>query len=127
MSSTETPNAAELPSVDPEALARLHRFGGSKLLREMIAIFLEVAPGRLGAAEVAVSTGDTASAENALHSLKSSAAQLGAMKLSRLSEQGEALARAARPSGIGELLKESRSELARVEAWLLAERDARSA
>jgi len=116
---------AELPAVDPEALVRLERFGGSKLLREMIALFLEIAPERLAAAEAAVAEGDAEGVEGALHSLKSSSAQLGALKLSRLSEQGEVLARSALVTSITELLEESRAELARVAAWLDGERDAR--
>jgi two-component system, sensor histidine kinase and response regulator len=123
--STASLITAELPAVDPEALTRLERFGGTKLLREMIALFLEVAPGRLAAAEMAVAQSDTIAVENALHSLKSSSAQLGAMKLSRLSEQAEARARTAMVMEITELLRESRAELVRVEVWLLNERDAR--
>ncbi|MFL5607241.1 MAG: Hpt domain-containing protein [Gemmatimonadaceae bacterium] len=125
--STASLITAELPAVDPEALTRLERFGGTKLLREMIALFLEVAPGRLAAAETAVAKIDVMAAEHALHSLKSSSAQLGATRLSRLSEQGEVLARTATVTEITELLRESRAELVRVEAWLLNERDARCA
>ena len=44
--STATFPHAELPAVDPEALTRLERFGGAKLLREMIGLFLEIAPER---------------------------------------------------------------------------------
>ena len=60
-----------------------------------------------------------------MHSLKSSSAQLGAMKLSRLSEQGEVLAREAVVTAITEVLAECRAELVRVEAWLIDEREAR--
>ncbi len=125
--STAPSTHAELPAVDPEALTRLERFGGTKLLREMIALFLELAPGRLAAAEAAVAGGKGTTAEDSLHSLKSSSAQLGAMKLSRLSEQGEVLARDAMVTEITGLLAESRAELVRVEAWLIDERDARCA
>ena len=109
----------ELRAVDPDALARLERFGGAKLLREMIALYLENAPERLGAAEAGITTGDAAAAENALHSLKSSSAQLGAMRLSRLCEEGETLARSGILSGVTEIVEAGRTELARVREWLL--------
>lgn len=125
--STATFTNAELPAVDPEALVRLERFGGIKLLREMIALFRAIAPARLATVDSAMAERDVAAAENALHSLKSSAAQLGAMKLSRLSEQGEVLARGAMVTEITELMEECRAELVRVDAWLVAERDARGA
>ncbi len=127
MSSATTRHAAELPDVDPDALTRLERFGGSKLLREMIALFVQIAPTRLHAAQGAVAEGRLATAENELHSLKSSAAQLGAMRLSRLSDQGELLARGGMVTGITELLSECRTELMRVESWLAGEREARGA
>ena len=47
-----------------EALTRLERFGGRKLLREMIALFLQIAPGRLDAARAAVAAGDVTAAED---------------------------------------------------------------
>jgi two-component system, sensor histidine kinase RpfC len=114
---------AELPSTDPEALARLERFGGRKLLHQMVSLFLENASERLSAAEAGIGAGDFIAVENALHALKSSAAQLGAMRLSRLSAQGESMARGSTLGGrsldeLAALLGESRRELRRVEAWL---------
>jgi two-component system, sensor histidine kinase RpfC len=123
--SAETFPQAELPAVDPDALTRLERFGGPTLLREMIALFLQIAPGRLDAARAAVAAGDVTAAEDALHSLKSSSAQLGAMRLSRLCEQGELLARDAMVTEITELLMESRVEHRRAAEWLMNERAAR--
>ena len=112
----------ELPATDRDALARLERFGGRKLLHEMIALFLAIAPERLAAAGAGVGAGDASVTENALHSLKSSSAQLGALRLSRLCEQGESVARGGSVEGVAALLDESRSELRRVEAWLASVR-----
>lgn len=110
--------APGLPSTDPEALTRLERFGGRKLLHEMIALYLRSAANRLSAAEAGMAAGDAVAAENALHSLKSSSAQLGALRLSRLCEEGETIARAEAPASLASLLAASREELRRVEAWL---------
>ncbi len=105
-------------STDLEALARLERFGGRTLLNEMIALYLESAPERLAAAATGVVAGDAAATENALHSLKASSAQLGAVRLSWLCQEGEAIARAGMLPRIAELIEASRTELRLVEAWL---------
>jgi HPt (histidine-containing phosphotransfer) domain-containing protein len=114
------------PSLDPEALARLERFGGDKLLREMIALYLVNAPDRITAAEAALLAGDVVAAENALHSQKSSSAQLGALRLARICEAGEQLARAGRLTGVADVVLAGRDELARVDAWLTATLEARA-
>ena len=119
---TSHPNA-DPSAMDPSALDRLKRFGGIKLLSEMIALFLAAAPERIDAARTASAAGDTENAERALHSLKSSAAQLGAMRLQRLSEQGELLARAGTLDGLGQLSDDLEQELARVREWLTTARD----
>jgi HPt (histidine-containing phosphotransfer) domain-containing protein len=114
---------AEPPATDSSALERLQRFGGGKLLREMIALFLAAAPERIEAARGASARGDAAAAELALHSLKSSAAQLGAVRLQRLSEQGEHRARAGSLDGLLELTRDLAEELVRVQGWLVRARD----
>jgi len=111
-----TPTA--LASTDREALDRLERFGGRKLLHEMIALFLDNAPERLAAADAGIGAGDARAAEDAMHSLKSSSAQLGALRLSRLCEQAESIARAGTIEGLSGLVAEGRVELRRVERWL---------
>jgi len=81
---------------DPAALDRLVRFGGEKLLASMIDVFRSNGRERLDAARAALDAGDAAAAALAVHSLKSSAAQLGAMKLSGLCADAEVAARAER-------------------------------
>jgi two-component system sensor histidine kinase/response regulator len=119
---TEAPSAdaatPSLPSLDTTALARLERFGGKKLLREMILLFQTAAPERIAAARGGVETGDVAAAEIALHSLKSSSAQMGAVRLGRLSEEGEILTRAGTLEGVDELVRQLEDELVRVQEWL---------
>ena len=116
---TTLSSAPDAPAaLDPEALARLRRFGGDKLLHEMIALYLDAAPDRLASARAAWKSGDVMEAELALHSLKSSSAQLGAARLSRLSDQGELITRAGSLEGIGGIVEEMEDELGRVTAWL---------
>lgn len=108
----------ELPSSDPAALERLQRFGGGKLLREMIALFMEAAPERIGAARAALTAQDAGATERALHSLKSSSAQLGALHMQRLSEQGEQIARTGSLEGVDALVAGLEAEYPAVQAWL---------
>jgi two-component system sensor histidine kinase/response regulator len=113
----------DLPTTDASALDRLKRFGGGKLLREMIALFLAAAPERIAAARHGHLAADAPAVELALHSLKSSAAQLGAIRLQRLSDRGERLAKGGSLSELPILVKELEEELARVRDWLIRARD----
>lgn len=114
---------ADLPVTDPAALDRLKRFGGDKLLGEMITLFLAAAPERIAAARTGTQGGDAPATELALHSLKSSSAQLGAMRMQRICEQGEQLARVGDLAIIGSLVQELEEEFVRVNAWLTSIRD----
>ena len=75
---------APLASTDAASLERLKRFGGGKLLGEMISLFVGSAPERIAAARAGLDVGDAKATEMALHSLKSSSAQLGALQMQRL-------------------------------------------
>ena len=109
---------ADLPSTDPASLERLKRFGGGKLLGEMISLFIRAAPERIGAARAALEVNDAGTAEMALHSLKSSSAQLGALQMQRLSEQGERLAHSGSLSGVDRIVQDLEEEFPRVQIWL---------
>ena len=116
---TETTGASEeLPSTDDASLERLKRFGGGKLLGEMISLFLAAAPERIAAARAGLTTGNANATEMALHSLKSSSAQLGAMKMQRLSEAGERLAHGGSLDGIDSIVKDLEYEFPRIQEWL---------
>ena len=113
----------ESPATDASALERLQRFGGGTLLRKMIALFLAAAPERIESTREASARGDHAAAELALHSLKASAALLGAMHMQRLSERGEQLARSGALASLPAVVQALEDELARVEDWLVRARD----
>jgi HPt (histidine-containing phosphotransfer) domain-containing protein len=72
--------------VDPAALARLREWGGEKLLSQMIRLFLDNSPTRMDQIRAgARQDGNVGEAEQGAHSLKSSAANLGAEELRSLS------------------------------------------
>lgn len=113
----------QLPTLDATALDRLRRFGGGNLLGRMIDLFLVAAAERIDAATVAAAAGDHGGVERALHSLKSSSAQLGALHMQRLSEQGETEARAGSLARAAELTSALEDEFARVRVWLARARE----
>lgn len=115
-------DAVHVPT-DADALQRLRRFGGGKLLRDMIALFLVSAPERLTAARAATVVENLSGTELALHSLKSSSAQLGAMRMHRLCDEGERRTRDGSLAGVPALIDELEHEFARVREWLIIARD----
>ena|SRR5687768_8350891 len=78
--------------LDQAAIERLRSFGGDKLLRGMIELFVKNAPGKAAEAREALDCGDSAALRASLHSLKSSAGQLGAASVHQACIAGEELA-----------------------------------
>lgn len=78
--------------VDEAALDRLRGFGGEKLVSGMVELFVQNAPLRASEAREALDCGDAAALRSALHSLKSSAGQLGAASVYAACVAGEELA-----------------------------------
>ena len=77
--------------LDQAALDRLRGFGGEKLLRGMIELFVLNAPTKAAEAREALDCGDAAALRSALHGLKSSAGQLGAATVHQSCVAGEEL------------------------------------
>ena len=77
--------------IDPKAQARLQEWGGPELLVQVIRLFLENAPKRLEQVRKGIADGSLKDAERGVHSLKSSAANVGAARVSRLAAAMEDL------------------------------------
>lgn len=75
--------------LDSAAIDRLRKFGGEKLVRGMIELFVTNAPKRIAEAREALDCGDAAALRGALHGLKSSAGQLGAVTVHQACIAGE--------------------------------------
>lgn len=83
------------PILDPAAVVRLQRLGGDKLLRQMIRLYLENSEERL--AQIDAGLGDGGELEETrrgAHSLKSSAANVGALRVSQTAAALESAAHA---------------------------------
>lgn len=116
-----------LPATDQSALDRLERFGGPKFLNEMVRLFLADAPRRIAIAADAATRRDVEAMEQALHSLKSSAAQLGALRMQRICERGERMAQGGSLDGAVAAFGELEVEWVNVHDWLHKARHEESA
>ncbi len=77
--------------LDPTALQRIHGIGGPVLVGKMIDLLLTNAPQRLEKAMTAARNKDWRAVEEAVHSLKSSAGNVGAVHLQELAARIEVM------------------------------------
>ncbi|MEQ9397844.1 MAG: Hpt domain-containing protein [Longimicrobiales bacterium] len=78
----------ESNALDPAALERLREWGGDKLVGQMIRLFLENSQERMTQIRAGVD-GDLDEAERGAHSLKSSAANVGAQSVRTIAAEME--------------------------------------
>jgi HPt (histidine-containing phosphotransfer) domain-containing protein len=95
---------SDLPVLDRAALERLKEWGGDSLPGKMIDIFLGHAPERMAQIREGVASGAARTAEAGAHSLKSSAGNVGALRLQGLLEEMERLAEQGRIAELAGLL-----------------------
>jgi PAS domain S-box-containing protein len=113
------------PSLDEQVLANLRELqepGDADFVTMLIDHLLADVPERIGAMGDAVRHGDATALERAAHSLKSSAANLGLLELSRLAGVLEASGAAGDLSGADVALTALRSEFHRAAPLLLRHR-----
>lgn len=80
------------PVLDGVALERLEKLGGTALVRQMIELYLANGAERIRALQDGAAAADAAQVERAAHTLKSSAGNLGALRLQRTAEALETVA-----------------------------------
>lgn len=85
--------AGAIVGLDPRVVGQIRRLGGDDLLHQLVATFLEHAPGRLEGVRGGLEAGDLKRVEKAAHSLRSSLASLGASGLAQLAGDLEARSR----------------------------------
>ncbi len=120
--STRPVQAQEAPvessdDFDRRALQLLRRVGGSKLVVEMVNLFTTSAPERLATARAGLASSTAESVRASAHALKSSAGQLGALRLQRLCAELESAVKESL-TGAGARLDAIEAELARAARWL---------
>jgi HPt (histidine-containing phosphotransfer) domain-containing protein len=80
------------PVLDEAALVKLRRIGGSDLVRRLIELYLSNVEDRIGMLTRGVAEGDASQVELAAHTMKSSAGNVGAIRLQQTAEALEASA-----------------------------------
>ena len=90
--------------IDGTAMDRLRKIGGDSFLKQMIELFLTDAVTKCEAAVNGCREQDWEAVEHAVHSLKSSAGNVGAVELQELSDQIESLIRTNDPETIPALI-----------------------
>jgi len=100
------------PVIDPaaiEALKAINPDDGGEFVREILQIFLEDTPARIGDLEEALRSGDNAKFVRAAHSIKGSASNVGAMLLRESAERLEQHSRDVGIDDVDLLMQELRS------------------
>jgi HPt (histidine-containing phosphotransfer) domain-containing protein len=82
-------------TLDPAAIERLRKLGGAKFAADMIDLFLSYGAKKVAETQAARQAGNLAGVAAAAHALKSSAGNVGAVRIQQLAEQIEQLAKRA--------------------------------
>jgi HPt (histidine-containing phosphotransfer) domain-containing protein len=80
------------PDHDPSAFDRLRRLGGEAFLGKMVDLYFEGVSQRMAAGRAGLASGNLDEVQRAVHSLKSSAGNVGARHVAELAEEIEQLA-----------------------------------
>jgi len=117
------PQGGTPPALDGIALDRLLSLGGEPFLKQMIDIVLPQAEARVAAAREGLATGDLAAVRLAVHSLRSTAGNVGATLLLAAATRAEELAKELRAGELEPALAAVAAEWIRVRAALEARRE----
>ncbi|NYT02022.1 MAG: PAS domain S-box protein [Methanosarcinales archaeon] len=113
-----TPVESPLDQRSLDRLRELQVEGEPEIIHELADLFLSHAPARIQAIIQAVEQRDADALLREAHSLKSSSANMGALRLSELSRQLEVMGRSSRMEGAKEKVEELGPEFRRVEVAL---------
>lgn len=105
------------PGINPIPLERIRTAGGDALAKKILDLFLHHGPARLVLAREAVAGGNAEALEQCMHSLKSSAAQLGAEQLAEICRDLEARAKAGNLAGTEPLVKSAEDAMKVYALW----------
>lgn len=95
-------------ALDPKVLSELRRLqmeGEPDIVQELGGMFLDRAPGRIEVMKAALGKGDAETLKREAHNLKSSSANLGALRLSGIFKEIEAIGRSGDLQGARELME----------------------
>jgi HPt (histidine-containing phosphotransfer) domain-containing protein len=96
----------DTPDFDPQTLVRLRQLGGDSLIRKLVAVFGEYTHDRVMDAVASGLSGDHATLARAAHAVKSSAGNVGALRLLGVASALEQAARAGDTAAIAALVSD---------------------
>jgi two-component system, sensor histidine kinase len=102
---TAPPAAAAAPVIDTEVLRNINALGRPALLGSLVDLYLEHSPPLLATIEAAVQGGEPRGLVEAVHTLKSSTANLGGARLTELLRECEQLAQEHRAAAASHLAR----------------------
>ena len=108
-----------------DSLKELQEDGDPDIIEEVGGLFLKHSPDKIAAIKKATASGDAKGLQIASHSLKSSSAYVGAMRLSAMSKNLEDMARSGSLEGASQKASVLEAEYERVKTALEAEISAR--
>ncbi len=109
--------------LDPQGIERLRKLGGSKFTMEMIRLFLSYGGEKLSEARRAQQAGDLTGVQLAVHPIKSSAGNVGAVRMQQLATETELRAIEQKPEAVAALLDQLEAAYQAVRPLLEAERE----
>ena len=110
-------------AIDPAAIANLRDLNpgdNGEFLREIISIYLEDTPKRIGELRASLASGDTASFTRAAHTVKGSSSNVGAVALKGVAERMESISKRQGLGAMASLLADLEAEFTRAAAELRA-------
>ena len=90
---SERREGPSLPLIDPGVLRNIAALARPALLDSMIELYMQHSPPLITAIELAAANGQTEALQEALHTFKSSTANLGGMRLATLTKECESMVR----------------------------------
>jgi len=109
------------PVLDEGALDRLREWGGDKLVTQMVKLYIENTHARLEQIDSGLAEGgELRDAEMAAHSLKSSAANVGASRVSAIAADAEEAAERKETARVRELRDQLATAIAEAEELITA-------
>ncbi|MCU0771002.1 MAG: Hpt domain-containing protein [Verrucomicrobia bacterium] len=109
--------------LDPVAIERLRRIGGPTFAAEMIGLFLSYGAEKLSEARGAYQAGDLGGVQNAVHPLRSSAGNVGALRVQQLASETELKAAGHQADAVGLLLDQLEAAFQTVKPLIDLERE----
>jgi HPt (histidine-containing phosphotransfer) domain-containing protein len=109
-------------TLDLAAIERLVKLGGNQFVRQMIELFLDFVGKKVTEIRLAQQAGNLVGVAAAAHPIKSSAGNVGALRLQELAARIEQLAKAAQSDELASLLNELEIAFAEVATLLETEK-----